>query len=74
MHRVFFDSNEGGYETGYLLWLPLSRSDLAEIGPDLKNGLRVIIYMPEELEFEAELVFDDQSDCWKAMPVKAVMT
>ena len=66
MHRVYFDENEqvGG---GYALWLPASRSDLALIGPELRDGLRIVIDCTGEIEMEATLSFDVQHDTWIAL-------
>jgi hypothetical protein len=59
--RVMFDTNEGSMAGGY--WL--SKRDLEAIGPALKQGLRVIIYMPDELEMEAILEFDYAGSSWR---------
>ena len=70
MHRVFFDSNTGGQETGYPLIFDQSLKDLALIEEtSLKEGLHVIIYMPHELEAEAELFYDREFRVWRARPV-----
>lgn len=69
MHRVFFDSNAGSFEFGYLLWFDTSKEDLNKIGSELRDGLEVIIYMPEELELTATLRFDTELDCWRAVPL-----
>ena len=69
MHRIFFDTNEGSHSIGYWLHLKKSREDLDGIKADLVNGLRVIIYMPEELEMEANLLLDAEVGTWLAMPI-----
>ncbi len=68
LHRVFFDTNDGNPEWGYELNFPRSKDDLKRIGPDVCDGMRIIIYMPDELEVEANLKYDDKLGCWKAMP------
>ena len=73
MHRVFFDSNDGGHGHGYMLSLPKSLEDLAAIGGDLVEGLRVVIYMPRELEMEADLSFSATDGCWVAHPVEETL-
>jgi hypothetical protein len=73
MHRVFFDSNAGGDEWGYLLWFDSSRRDLEAIGAEVREGLHVVIYMPQELEAEAVLKFDNEFGCWRAIPVPGTM-
>ncbi|HEX3675694.1 MAG TPA: hypothetical protein VHU87_15590 [Rhizomicrobium sp.] len=69
MHRIFFDTNEGSQEFGYLLHLPSSAQDLATMGSEVREGARVTICMPNELEMEATLTFDSECGCWKAMPI-----
>ncbi len=73
MHRVFFDTNEGSHHHGYDLHLPSSIEDLQKIGDELRDGLRVAIYMPEELEMEALLSFKEESDYWIAIPVEGTI-
>jgi hypothetical protein len=69
MPRVFFDTNEGTKSRGYWLGFDQSKIDLAAIGPALKDGLHVTIYMPGELEMEAALRFDREQSGWVAMPI-----
>ncbi len=66
MHRVYFDENEQ-VGAGYALWLPTSKADLALIGPELCEGLRVVIYWTGESEMEAVLTFDSEEDTWVAI-------
>jgi hypothetical protein len=71
MHRIYFDANEATFEPGvcrYDLGLRSSVKDLAEI-VDKHDGMRVIIYMPGELEMEATLEFDAKYGCWMARPI-----
>lgn len=67
--RVFFDSNTGTRDGGYMLVFAKSREDLNAVGDGLNDGLKVLIYMPHELEAEAILRFDHEYDCWIAKPV-----
>lgn len=70
MHRIFFDTNSGTPDNErYGLWFDLSRQDLAYIPGGPREGLCVVIYMPDELEMEATLVFDSDWDSWTARPV-----
>jgi hypothetical protein len=69
LHRIFFDSNDGSYDRGYELDLPRSIEDLARIGGELKDGLHVLIYMPNELEMEAILTYDSVQERWMASPI-----
>lgn len=73
MYRVYFDSNNGNMEWGYNLNLEASRNDLALIGKHICNGLRVIIYMPDELEMEAEIEYLSKLKYWKAIPIEGTM-
>lgn len=66
MHRVYFDSNDMVDLDRAGLWLPASIEDLAEIGDELVAGLRVTIYMSDELEAEATLLYDAGSKAWTA--------
>lgn len=71
MHRVFFDGNSGPGDTPddprFGLWFETSLQDLAALGDELKDGLRIIIYSPGELEMEAVLEFDAKHDAWMAI-------
>ena len=69
MHRVFFDTNAGSQDKGYYLWFPQSKADIESIGPDLREGLHVMIYSPGELELEAFLEYDREFQCWAAIPI-----
>lgn len=66
MHRVYFDENEQ-IGDGYALWLPTSKADLALIGPELRDGLRVVIEWTGECEMEATLGFDANWATWVAV-------
>jgi hypothetical protein len=67
--RVMFDTNDGSIEHGYWLGFEQSRRDLEALGEQLRNGTRVTIYMPDELEMEATLRFDPTEAVWWADPV-----
>jgi hypothetical protein len=71
--RIFFDSNEGTHEHGYWLNLSKSRRDLERLGDQLREGLHVLLHMPDEFEVEAVLRFDIQSDHWVGMPVAGTL-
>jgi hypothetical protein len=67
--RVFFNTNEGGHDHGYLLGLPSSKADLAALKGGPVEGAHVVIYMPDELEREATLHWNEALGEWVAMPV-----
>ena len=69
MHRIMFDTNDGNDQFGYELKFADSLKDIAAIGDDLRDGLRVVIYMPHELEMEAVLKFDPKAGIWLGFPV-----
>ena len=71
LHRVFFDSNLGDDVGGYPLLFDQSKRDLVAIGDELREGLRVIIYMPDELEVEAILRRGNicEQECWVGVPI-----
>ena len=73
MHRIYFDTNNGNDKWGYSLNINGSKADLALIGDGLCEGLKVIIYMTEELEMEAVLKFDNDLGYWKALPIKSTI-
>lgn len=70
--RIRFDSNDGDMEDGewvaYWLGFHESRRELAALGPALKDGLRVVLYM-SDMEVEAILEFDRKRDFWIGRPI-----
>lgn len=70
--RVFFDTNTGDPETGYLLIFDDSRADLSRMHDRLQNGAEVVLYMPGEVEVQAKLRFDPHLDCWLGIPIRPV--
>jgi hypothetical protein len=73
MHRIYFDTNEGTHRHGYYLWLSESKNDLKVMGNDAKEGVKVVLYMPNELELEACLTYDNERDCWLGMPCETAV-
>lgn len=72
LHRVFFDSNNSLDGVRYDLGLPAAMHDLSRI-PDLRDGVRVIICMPNELEMEAILEYDQALGRWGALPIEGTI-
>lgn len=72
MHRVFFDVNEGN-QCGYKLNLPHSIIDISSIDDGIKDGMRIIIYMPDELEMEAIAKYSENYNCWIAIPILSTL-
>jgi hypothetical protein len=70
---IYFNTNEGDQAGRYDLGLPGSLEDIAAMDPGPKEGMRVIIYMSEELEMEAFLEFDVQHDRWMAIPIEGTL-
>ncbi len=66
--RIYFDTNSGTPDRRYGLWLDSSVADLARIPDGPRDGMRVVIYMGDELEMEAILVRDADWG-WTADPV-----
>ena len=66
--RIYFDTNDGDPEWGYELKFSQSKKDIEAIGADIHDGIRVVIYMTDELEMEAELKFEHELGYWKAIP------
>jgi len=44
------------------------------LGDELREGTRVTIYMPDELEMTATLRFDASEKVWWAQPVEGTIT
>jgi hypothetical protein len=63
-HAVFFDSNDSNGDGDFFLTTSRSEKDLSGIGADLKDGLRVMLVMPDEFEVEGALCFDARLKCW----------
>lgn len=70
--RIFFDTNEGS-PSGYWLHLPKSKADLDALGSSLKEGLEVLIVMPNELEMLAVLRHDAEAKVWVAEPARGTI-
>jgi hypothetical protein len=69
MHRIYFDTNEGDQHGRYNLGIPGALEDIEPVADQLFEGLKVVIYMGDELEMEAVLAFDAQSRNWMANPI-----
>lgn len=65
MQRVFFDANAGTRDDGYLLWFPTSLDELGKIAEPLRDGLHVVIYDGDELEYVAKLQHDTELERWR---------
>lgn len=71
---IFFDPNCGTAEGGYPLDYDQSRKDLATLGDALKEGTKVTIVDPDQLEMDATLrsgpsLFDPNETIWFADPL-----
>jgi len=64
--RVWFSGNDRAAINLYGLWLPRSVADLERLGGELREGLRVIIHEPGELEMEAILSYSPEFEAWVA--------
>jgi hypothetical protein len=73
LYRIYFDTNDGTIDDGYPLACKGAQDDIEPIADKLKEGMRVIIYMAEELEMEAILEFDHDDNLWIARPVKGTL-
>ncbi len=69
LFRIYFDTNEGDEDGRYDLGIPGSLRDITPISGKLSQGLKVTIYMTDELEMEASLEFDSERSHWKARPI-----
>ena len=66
MQRIFFDTNTVSNDGGYLLCLDRSIADLVRLKNELRDGIEVQIYMPDELEMRALLYFSSKEGYWRA--------
>jgi hypothetical protein len=63
--RIYFDTNETGAQAGtFDLGIPGSVRDIQRLGDSLRPGMRVLLYMTDELEVEATLEYDNISKRW----------
>jgi len=69
MYRIFFDGNDGSMLDGWELRFRKSIEDSAAIGSELREGLHVILYSPNEPEAGAILKFDESVGHWRGVPV-----
>jgi hypothetical protein len=73
LYRIYFDTNDGTMSDGYPLCCKGSLEDIQPIAHQLKEGMRVIIYMTGELEMEAILEFDRGNNFWIGHPIEETL-
>ena len=64
---IFFDSNAGDAESGFILWFPQSIEAINNLPGGPREGLEVELYMPEELTCRGRLTYDEELGYWKAV-------
>ena len=69
MYRIFFDTKSCDERGRYSLGIAGAMKDIEPIADHLFEGLRVIIYIGDELEMQAVLTFDASSRVWMADPI-----
>ena len=62
--RIYFDTNDGWEKDTYSLDLAGSLEDIRCLGDSLHIGMRVLLYMTDELEVEATLEYDNEHKIW----------
>ena len=62
--RIYFDTNEQDDSGAYLLSVFGAQEDIRRLGDSLHPGMRVLLYMTDELEVEATLEYDSQYHYW----------
>ncbi len=62
--RIYFDTNEQDDSGAYLLSVFGAQEDIKRLGDSLHPGIRVLLYMTDELDVEATLEYDSVYDCW----------
>jgi len=62
--RIYFDTNALAECGAYWLHTAGSLEDIQRLGHSLLPGMRVLLYMTDELEVEATLEYDGQHRHW----------
>ena len=62
--RIYFDTNDMAESGAYSLNIAGSLEDIRQLGDSLRPGMRVLLYMTDELEVEASLEYDSQHHHW----------
>ena len=66
--RIYFDSNAATEDGRYILSVAGSSRDIRSLGDSLRPGMRVLLYMTDELEVEATLELDSERQIWLGLP------
>lgn len=66
--RIYFDSNAATEDGRYILSIAGSLKDIRSLGDSLRPGMRVLLYMTDELEVEATLELDGARQTWLGLP------
>ncbi|WP_447953920.1 hypothetical protein [Sphingopyxis chilensis] len=70
---IFFDSNAGDAESGYILWFPKSLEGLSKIPGGAREGIEVDLIMPGEISCRGILKFDHDLGYWRALEIEGTM-
>ena len=62
--RIYFDTNELDDSGAYSLSVFGAQKDIKRLGDSLHPGMRVLLYMTDELEVEATLEYDGVYKRW----------
>lgn len=62
--RIYFDTNEQDTGGAYILSVFGAQDDIKRLGDLLRPGMRVLLYMTDELEVEATLEYDSVYKRW----------
>ena len=62
--RIYFDTNDLAESGAYSLNIAGSLEDIRRLGDSLRPGMRVLLYMTDELEVEATLEYDSRYHHW----------
>jgi hypothetical protein len=64
--RIYFDANEtdDSGPNAYLLSIFGAQEDIQLLGDSIRPGMRVLLYMADELEVEATLQYNSQNQYW----------
>lgn len=73
MNAIFFDSNAGDAESGFILWFPQSIRGLHELPGGPQEGMEIELLMPNELHCLSRLKYDSELGYWRAVVITGTM-
>lgn len=68
MLRIYCDWNNGIDEKAFDLACPGSMQDIEKYSDEVRDGMRVVFYEPDEVEAEGTIHFDQGTQRWFGLP------